>query len=83
MKETINLEPIYPRLPYLPLSHLVIQITTTQTLRQPALNPNMPTLSFLHIRLPFQTTTRPRQAFDIVLGKKAYRLASGERGSQP
>jgi hypothetical protein len=58
MKETINLEPIYPRLPYLPLSHLVIKITTTQALRQPALKPDMPMITFLDIRLPFQITTR-------------------------
>lgn len=83
MKETINLEPIYPRMPYLPPSHLVIQITTTQALRQPALNPNMPMLRFPNIRLPFQTTTRPRKAFDIALGNKIYRLASDERDSQP
>lgn len=69
MKETINLEPIYPRMPYLPLSHQVIQITTTQALRQPALNPNTPMIRFPDVRLPFNTTTRPRQTLDIVLGR--------------
>ena len=41
MKEAIKLGTIYSRLPYLPLIHLVIQITTTKALKQPAVNLNM------------------------------------------